>query len=116
VIELFNPWVKLLARDSGQRYGVGEYEDLHGGDSRVFVTEETWYEAATQVSHIRWFFQTADEGKEIELTFAMRQFFPQEIDALLWYNGFLIEQKYGGYDEQEFASNSPKQLIVCHPK
>ena len=113
VIELFHPWVELLARDSGQRYGVGEYEDPHGGDSRVFVTEETRYEAATQVNHIRWFFRTEGESKETELTFAMRQFFPQEIEALLWYNGFLIEQKYGGYDEQEFASDSPKQLLVC---
>jgi hypothetical protein len=46
----------------------------------------------------------------------MRQFFPQEIEALLWYNGFLIERKYGGYDEQAFASDSPKQLLVCRVK
>jgi len=116
VIELFNPWVKLLARQSTQRYGVGEYEDPHGKDSRVLVTEETWYEAATQVNHIRWFFQTEGESKETELRFAMRQFFPQEIEALLWYNGFLIERKYGGYDEQAFASDSPKQLLVCRVK
>jgi hypothetical protein len=46
----------------------------------------------------------------------MRHFFPQEIDTLLWYNDFLIEHKYGTYDEGEFSSDAPKQLIVCHPK
>jgi hypothetical protein len=43
----------------------------------------------------------------------MRQFFPQEIEALLWYNGFVLEQKYGSYEEETFGSASPKQLIVC---
>lgn len=43
----------------------------------------------------------------------MRQFFPREINGLLVYNGFAIEQKYGGYDEEEFSDTSAKQLIVC---
>jgi hypothetical protein len=46
----------------------------------------------------------------------MRQFFPQEIDALLWYNGFLIEHKYGNHAEAEFSSEAWKQLIVCRPR
>jgi len=35
---------------------------------------------------------------------------------LLWYNGFLIEHKYGTYDEREFSSDAPKQLIVCRTR
>jgi len=114
LVELFNSSVKMLARDSAHRYRVGEYTDPNGGAGRIFVTEEVRYDAATQTNHIRWFFRT--EGEEAGLSFAMRQFFPQEIDALLWYNGFLIEQKYGSYDEKEFCSDSPKQLIVCRSK
>lgn len=44
----------------------------------------------------------------------MRQFFPQEIDALLAYNGFKVEQKYGDYDGALFSSAALKQLIVCY--
>jgi len=44
------------------------------------------------------------------------QFFPQEIDALLQYNNFLIEHKYGNYREEEFSSDVWKQLIICGAK
>jgi len=116
LVELFNPSVKLLARDSDQRYSIGEYEDPKGGNRRVFVSEEVRYDAASQINHIQWFFQEEGESKRTVLSFGMRQFFPQEIDALLWYNGFLIEHKYGSYDEKEFSTGSPKQLIVCRSK
>jgi SAM-dependent methyltransferase len=116
LIELFNPSVKLLARESNQRHSIGEYKDSSEEDSRIFVTEEVGYDAATQISHIRWFFRKDGDDKETALSFQMRQFFPQEIDDLLWYNGYLVEHKYGSYDETEFSSDSPKQLIVCRSR
>lgn len=114
LIELFNSSVKLLARDSDHRYPVGEYDDPQG-TGRVRVSEEVTYDAATQINHIRWFF-CGEGNQEKVLSFEMRNFFPQEIDALLWHNGFLIEHKYGSFDEKEFSSESPKQLIVCRSK
>lgn len=116
LIELFNPSVKVLARDSTHRYRVGEYPDPNGGAGRIYVTEEVRYEAATQLNHIRWFFRTEGEEEETGLSFVMRQFFPQEIEALLWYNEFVLEQKYGSYEEETFGSASPKQLLVCRSK
>lgn len=113
LIELFNPSVGMLARDSGRRYTVGQYDDPNG-DSQVFVTEAVRYDPASQVNHIRWFFRNEGSNDEVMLSLEMRQFFPQEIDALLWYNNFLIEHKYGSYDEEEFSSDARKQLIICH--
>jgi hypothetical protein len=40
-------------------------------------------------------------------------YFPQELDALLKYNGFVIENKYGNEDRREFDKDSETQLIVC---
>ena len=40
-------------------------------------------------------------------------FYPQEIDALLSYNGFTIEHKYGDFEEAPYVTNSQKQLIIC---
>src|SRR5215216_7839935 len=51
LIELFNSSVRLLARESGHRYTVGQYDDPKGG-SQVFVTEEVRYDAASQINHI----------------------------------------------------------------
>lgn len=115
LIELFNSSVKMLARESGPRYTVDQYVDPKEG-SQVFVTEEVRYDSASQVNHIRWFFRNEGSNDEVMLAFEMRQFFPQEIDALLWYNDFLIEHKYGNYNEEEFSSDAWKQLIICHPK
>jgi SAM-dependent methyltransferase len=115
LIELFNPSVSTLAREPGRRYPVGQYKDPTG-DSQVFVTEQVRYDSASQVNHIRWFFRNEASDNEVMLSFEMRQFFPQEIDALLWYNDFLIEHKYGSYNEEEFSSDAWKQLIICRPK
>ena len=115
LLELFNSSIKLLAREPNRRYDVGQYEDPKGGFP-VFVTEEVRYDLASQINHIRWFFQDERRNEETVLSFEMRQFFPEEIDALLWYNGFMIEHKYGSFDEREFSSDAPKQLIVCRPK
>lgn len=115
LIELFNSSVKMLARESGRRYTIGQYNDLKG-DAQVFVTEQVSYDSASQVNHIHWFFRNEGSSDEEMLSFEMRQFFPQEIDALLWYNDFLIEHKYGNYTEKEFSSDAWKQLIICRLK
>lgn len=112
VVELFNPSPVLLARETGRRYPVGVYEDEVTGD-RFTLSEEVSYNSASQVQHISWHFLRDGDDVESVLSFEMRQFFPQEIDALLEYNGFIVERKYGGYDGEEFNGSSPKQLIVC---
>jgi len=112
VIELFNPSPALLARGAGRRYPVGDFEDELTGE-RFILSEEVRYDSASQVNHISWHFLGGGVGREDLLSFEMRQFFPQEIDALLEYNGFIVERKDGGYDGEVFAGSSPKQLIVC---
>jgi len=44
----------------------------------------------------------------------MRMYFPQELDALLWRNGFAIQHKFGGYQEEPFGADS-QQLIIATP-
>ena len=112
LIELFNSSLKMLAREPGGRYPVGQYKDVNGG-TQVFVTEEVRYDPASQVNHIRWFFRNEGSEEEVILSLEMRQFFPQEMDALLWYNDLRIEHKYGNYDETEFSNDAWKQLIIC---
>ncbi len=112
LVELFNPSMKLLARAPETRYDIGEYDDSDLG-GKVKVTEEVHYDSAEQTSYVRWFFRSEGSDEERVLCFSMRQFFPCEIDELLWYNGLKIEHKYGDYDENEFCDSSPQQLIVC---
>ena len=49
----------------------------------------------------------------------MRIYVPQELDALLWYNGFAIEHKYGE-DRRPFDAQSGMQYYILklrdHPR
>ena len=111
IIDVFSPSLKMLMRDSNNRYPVARYEDPDSGD-KVIVTENNVYDDASQINHIKWYHQIGDcEEQVVENN--MRILFPQELDALLHYNGFVIEHKFGNYDQSPFDSASPKQLVVC---
>jgi hypothetical protein len=43
----------------------------------------------------------------------MRCFFPEEIDALLYYNGFDVISKFGTFQKDIFNADSPKQIMLC---
>ena len=107
----FNPSLALLTRDPSARFPAGEFLHPDTGEP-VVVTETAAYDASTQINHLRWFWRFAD-GQETVSDLPMRVYFPQELDALLSLAGFVIEEKYGGYDLSPFTSASQKQLIVA---
>lgn len=113
VIDVFNPRLDILIRDPTKRYPVAEYPDPDGR-GMVTITENNVYDAASQVNRIKWYYDINEGNGEFVVENNMRMLFPQELDALLHYNGFVIEAKYGNYGEMPFESTSPKQLIVCY--
>ncbi len=110
-LDYFNPSLALLTRDPDIRSPAGELLHPDTGEP-VVVTETATYDAATQINHLRWFWRFAD-GHETVSDLPMRVYFPQELDALLSHAGFVIEEKYGGYDLLPFTGASQKQLIVA---
>jgi len=112
VVEVYNPSLSLLLSSPGTRAPVADYVDPQSG-ARVVVTSEVSYDAATQVNHVTYHYLHGLIGPETKLHFDMRQFFPQELDALLTHAGFAIEEKFGDRDETPFTSSSPRQLVVC---
>ncbi len=110
IVEVFNPSLKLLTRDPNERYYVGDYQTEQG---LVLLTENVFYDAGTQINHIRWHYRKQSDPQEHTVSFTMRQFFPLELDALFENNGFRIESKFGDFDESEFSSGSSKQIVVA---
>lgn len=110
IVEVFNPSLRLLNRNPDERFFVGEYKS---GEGWIVLTENVFYDAATQINHLQWHYKNQFIKEEQTVTFTMRQFFPQELDALFRYNDFRIEHKYGDFDESAFTSDSPKQIIVA---
>jgi hypothetical protein len=79
------------------------------------LTSSLKYDVAEQCTDCEFVLTDMGDGGVIRLAFRMRQFFPQELDALVNYNGFKIIRKYGAHDMSSFDSASPRQLIVCQP-
>ena len=111
VFEIFNPSLIMLMRDPSQRYPVGAYADPDGRGT-ITVTENNVYDAATQINHIHWHYRLEGQ-QEISAELNLRMVFPQEMEALLHYNGFRLAAKYDDYDETPFAAQSSRQLVVC---
>ena len=112
VVDVFVPRNELLVNRPGERFPFSEYDDPDGR-GRIVVTHSYHYETDTQIKRITTYHSIPGEEVEIEGELDMRMYFPQELDALLRYNGLQIEAKYGSYDETGFASEFDKQLIVC---
>jgi SAM-dependent methyltransferase len=112
VINVFVPKIELLINKPGERTPFSEYDDPDG-KGRIIVTESYVYEPDTQIRRIKTYHSIPGEDTEIEGELNMRMYFPQELDALIKYNGFVLECKYGGYDQTAFDAESEKQLVVC---
>jgi SAM-dependent methyltransferase len=111
-IDIFNPDFKILLRSPEQRFPVDEINDADGR-GKIVITEKTDYSVAGQILNIRWYFRYNDTGEDKIYNFRLRILFPREIDAIMRYCGFTIENKFGDYDLSPFVSSSPKQLLVC---
>ena len=112
IIDVFVPSMRILTRDPSKRYPVAEYPDPDGKGT-VTITESNVYDSVAQINRIKWYY-SIERGKELIKENNMRMFFPQELEALLKYNGFMIEKKFADYGEAPFTSESGKQLVVCY--
>jgi ubiquinone/menaquinone biosynthesis C-methylase UbiE len=110
IVEVFNPSLSLLNRNPNERFYFGEYESE---DGKYELSENVRYDAATQLNYLQWHYKNQSMQEAETVTFTMRQFFPQELDALFVYNGFRVENKFGNFDESEFTGTSPKQIVVA---
>ena len=50
---------------------------------------------------------------EKTLRTALRYVFPQEMEALLFYNGFQIRSCYGNWQQDPLTATSPSMIYVC---
>ncbi len=50
------------------------------------------------------------------LALAHRQFFPRELEALLHYNGFAVEEHAGGFGGEPLSEASESQIVVARAK
>lgn len=109
ILEVFNPSIEMMVHRHLKEVEVGRFEKDDG--MSVVIRERCRYDAASQVNRIEWKFEI--EGEVLTDRLDMRCLYPQELDALLIYNGFHIVHKFGDHDESAFESQSPRQILIC---
>jgi SAM-dependent methyltransferase len=112
IIDVIVPSQERLARDPKERFFNTEYPDPEG-KGKIRIYESNRYDPASQINHVKFYYQLPGRSEEVVEELNMRMYFPQELDALLKYNGFIIDAKFGDYDDAHFGTKSPKQMVVC---
>lgn len=91
-----------------------QYENDLGITIKVTGTDR--YDPIKQIKHETAFRRWIDkDGREVvkQARFALRVIYPQEMDALLHYNGFSIVYKYGFWDKSPLTAESQNMIFVC---
>ena len=89
------------------------FTDADGREVREWRTRT--YDHVAQVLHwtsYRRWHEGAQERTKIT-RIALRYTFPQELAALLHYNGFTVVRRYGDWDGEPLTAASPSIIVVC---
>ena len=112
LLDVFNPHVAKLSRAATTRYRFKEIaSQTEGRQFRVDAASQ--YFATEQILRFELFYLDHADTLLRTKRVSMRCIFPQELELLCKHCGMTVVQRFGNYDEQAFASGSPKQIIVC---
>lgn len=89
------------------------YTNDKGFQVRIMETREYDHVAQVLVYHLYRRWQEAGEDKERVSHIALRYTFPQELNALLEWNGFCILEQYGNWDKNPLKKESPSIISIC---
>jgi SAM-dependent methyltransferase len=116
VVNLFFPHPhRLTSTETEEDWFTTRHPDGH----EIRVTGIDQYDAVRQVrtetAYRRW---TDANGKEITkvVPLSLRYVFPQELEALLHYNGFEVLESYGDADFSPLTDKSPALIYVCQKR
>lgn len=113
VVSTLLPDNELLTTDEVEREWF-TYTDAQGREIRVSGKQhyDCMRQIKTETAYRRWI--DAD-GQEVvkDAPLSLRYNFPQEMEALLHYNGFIILERYGDWDKSPMTEAHPHLIYVC---
>jgi SAM-dependent methyltransferase len=84
--------------------------------TQLIATERQQYDPISQIQHYtfhnQWIYPSGQEKEQTSRT-ALRYVFPQEMEALLYYNGFDLQDCYGNWQQEPLTASSPYMIYVC---
>lgn len=110
ILQIHMPDLELLNRNPEEQYPLISYPSPDK-PVNIEVLESNYYEEDTQMNYIKW--HILEEGEQVDVQhFAIRVYFPVELDNLVQLMGFKIESKFGDFEETLFNEYPDTQLYV----
>ena len=115
VLDVSIPQPAELARDPGRPYPSPRfrYPEPGGGGPVVRYAERFDYDRLRQVLFVAMEFAPADGSEPWMTPLAHRQFHPQELLALLHYNGFAVTERHGDFHGGPLVQTSDTMILHC---
>ncbi|HEX4352082.1 MAG TPA: class I SAM-dependent methyltransferase, partial [Polyangiales bacterium] len=113
-LDVLMPDLGVLRRDPARVYRCRPVFDPT--DRKHYAYGESFdYDPIRQVQTVKMMFQQLDRPeRDRETPLALRFFFPEELLALLHYNGFTVKQRFGAFDRSAPDPESEHQIIIAH--
>ena len=108
-LDLHLPQPRILARDPDEWFGVEGSPQAQGWQVQA---ERSAYDPLTQVLTQTWRL-AGPEGASRDLSLSLRQFYPQELQALLKAQGFALQAAWGGFHAEPLDPSSLRQVLLC---
>ena len=116
VFDVLLPDPISMARNPARRYRGGEVPHPRG-ETKYRYSEYFSYDPMTQIETTMMDFEHPKKKSESFCTpLTQRQFFPAELEALLYYNGFSLESHTGDFDGKPITAATESQVIVAKPR
>jgi SAM-dependent methyltransferase len=88
-----------------------------GGEGPLVRYSERFdYDKLRQVLFVAMEFAPVGGGESWMTPLAHRQFYPQEIEMLLHYNGFSVTERWGDFDGSPLGQESRVLILACKPR
>lgn len=114
IFDVLLPDLKCLLRDPRKRFPVRPLKDPITKEVHDYF-EQFDYDPASQVMMVTSIFKNRNTGQVTIRPLAHRQFFPEELRALLLLHGFEIRNFWGDFDRSKVDWDSPSQIIIATP-
>ena len=105
-----------LSRDPAKQYRGGEVPHPRGG-VRYRYSEYFSYDPVAQIETVVMDFEHPDGKDQSFCTpLTQRQFFPAELEALLHYNGFVVESHSGDFEGKPITAATESQVVTARAR
>jgi SAM-dependent methyltransferase len=115
IFDVMMPDLRALTQDPARLYRSPALREP-GTGQRLRGAESSHYDALRQVRTVTMVFEREDGALAHAIPLSQRQLFPAELEALLHYNGFAIERRFGDFAFGPLRDDSEVQLIVARAR